>query len=48
LIYQEVIRKATMLAFNDAFWAMAWLTAALVPLTFFLKTPKRGQGVKVV
>jgi len=48
LIYHEVIRQATMLAFNDAFWIMAWGTAALVPLTFLLKTPKKGQGIKAV
>jgi DHA2 family multidrug resistance protein len=41
LIYQEVIRQASMLAFNDAFRAMALVTAALIPLTFLLKRPKR-------
>jgi MFS transporter, DHA2 family, multidrug resistance protein len=44
LIYQEVIRQATMLAFNDAFRALAWVTAALIPLTFLLKRPKRGSN----
>jgi DHA2 family multidrug resistance protein len=47
-MYQEVIRQATMLAFNDAFWVMAWLTACLIPLTFLLKRPKKGEGVMVV
>jgi DHA2 family multidrug resistance protein len=47
LIYQEVIRQATMLAFNDAFRFLAYVTAALVPLTFLLKSPRKGQGVSV-
>jgi len=44
LIYQEVVRQAAMLAFNDAFWAMAWLTAALVPITFIMREAKEGKG----
>jgi MFS transporter, DHA2 family, multidrug resistance protein len=43
LIYGEVTRQASMLAFNDAFWALAWVTAALVPLTFLLKGPKGAE-----
>jgi DHA2 family multidrug resistance protein len=42
LIYEQVTRQATMLAFNDAFWVLAWVTAALVPLTFLLKRPKEA------
>jgi DHA2 family multidrug resistance protein len=48
LIYQDVIRHATMLAFNDAFWGLAWLTAGLVPLTFLLKQGKKTEGVRVL
>jgi DHA2 family multidrug resistance protein len=44
-IYQEVVRQAAMLAFNDAFWVMAWVTAGLVPLTFLLKEARKNQGV---
>jgi DHA2 family multidrug resistance protein len=37
VIYQEVIKQAQMMAFNDIFWLLAWLTAALVPLTLLFK-----------
>jgi DHA2 family multidrug resistance protein len=37
LVYQEVIRQAAMLGFNDAFWLLAVMTACIVPLTFLFK-----------
>ncbi len=39
-IYRELLRQASMLAFNDIFWLFAWLTAVMVPLTIFM----RGHG----
>jgi MFS transporter, DHA2 family, multidrug resistance protein len=36
-IYREVLRQANMLAFNDIFWLFAWLTGALIPLTFLMQ-----------
>ena len=36
-IYQQVLRQANMMAFNDTFWLLAWATAALVPLTIFFR-----------
>ncbi len=45
LIYGELVRHATMLSFNDAFRALAWVTAGLVPLTFLLRRPQKGNGV---
>jgi len=44
LIYKEVIRQANMLAFNDAFWILACVTALLVPLTLLLRAPKAAPG----
>ena len=41
-MYQEVLRQAGMLAFNDAFWLLSWATFLLIPLTFIFKT--RGPG----
>lgn len=41
LIYEEVFRQARMLAFNDAFRYLAFVTALLVPLTFLLKRVKK-------
>ena len=40
LIYQEILRQAEMLAFNDTFWLLAWLTAVLVPLTLLFRMRK--------
>jgi DHA2 family multidrug resistance protein len=41
LLYREVLRQANMLAFNDTFWILAVMTAALVPLTLLFR---RGTG----
>ncbi len=38
IIYEEVLRQAHMLAFNDAFWALMWIAGFLVPLTLLLRT----------
>jgi len=40
IVYQEVLRQANMLAFNDTFWIMGWLTACLVPTVLLLKAPQ--------
>lgn len=40
LFYGEVLRQASMLAFNDVFWLFAWFTALLIPLTLILKKPE--------
>jgi DHA2 family multidrug resistance protein len=37
LVYREVLRQANMLAFNDTFWILAWMTAALVPLSLLFR-----------
>jgi DHA2 family multidrug resistance protein len=41
VIYQEILRQAEMMAFNDTFWLLAWLTAALIPFTLLFR---RGKG----
>jgi DHA2 family multidrug resistance protein len=46
LIYRAVARQAHMMAFNDAFWILAWLTAIMVPMILLLRKPKgEFQGV---
>lgn len=35
--YREVLRQASMLAFNDTFWLLAIGTAVLVPLTLIFR-----------
>ena len=37
MIYGTVQRQASMLGFADAFWLMALLFLAVIPLMFFLK-----------
>ena len=37
VIYNGILRQAHMMAFNDAFWILAWITAFLVPLTIVFK-----------
>jgi MFS transporter, DHA2 family, multidrug resistance protein len=45
MIYREVLRQANLLAFNDAFWALSWVVACLVPLTFlFRRSGTPGDG----
>jgi DHA2 family multidrug resistance protein len=39
-VYQEVLRQANMLAFNDAFLLLGWITAILLPLTLLMKKPE--------
>ena len=39
-VYQEVLRQASMLAFNDSFWILSGITALLLPLALLLKKPE--------
>lgn len=43
-MYREVVRQAGMLAFNDAFWLLAWATFLLIPLTFLFRKRSTGGG----
>ncbi len=43
-IYREVLRQAAMMGFNDTFWLFAWITAALIPVTFIMKGPRKPGG----
>mgnify|MGYP000988314728 CR=1 FL=1 len=43
IVYQEVLKQANMLAFNDTFWLLGWLTACLVPAVLLLHGPKGNQ-----
>lgn len=45
VIYQEILRQAEMMAFNDTFWLLAWLTAALIPLTLLFRRQKGNLRV---
>jgi DHA2 family multidrug resistance protein len=39
-IYREVLRQASILAFNDTFWILACMTAAVVPLVLLFRKGK--------
>jgi DHA2 family multidrug resistance protein len=41
LIYREVLRQASILAFNDTFWILACMTASVIPLTLLFR---KGKG----
>lgn len=42
-IYQEVLRQASMLGFNDAFWIFSIMTGLLVPLALSMKTKRSTE-----
>jgi DHA2 family multidrug resistance protein len=39
-IYREVLRQASILAFNDTFWILACMTASVIPLTLLFRKGK--------
>jgi DHA2 family multidrug resistance protein len=45
VIYQEILRQAEMMAFNDTFWLLAWVTAGLIPLILLFRSPNGVQQV---
>jgi DHA2 family multidrug resistance protein len=45
LVYGTMLRESSMLAFSDAFWVMAVLFLAIVPLMFLMKRQRVSKGV---
>ncbi len=43
-VYGEVLRQASMLSFNDTFYVLAIATAAMTPLTLFLRKGSSGSA----
>ena len=41
-IGQEIARQAQMIAFNDLFWFIGWITFALLPLLLIMKRPEKS------
>ena len=37
-----VNKQAAMIAYLDDYWAMMWVTLAVIPLVFLLQKPKPG------
>jgi DHA2 family multidrug resistance protein len=48
MIYGNVLRQSSMLAFADAFWVMGTLFLLIIPLMFLIKKVKPGSGQVVV
>jgi DHA2 family multidrug resistance protein len=40
-IAHEIARQAQMIAFNDLFWFIGWITFALLPLLLLMKRPEK-------
>jgi MFS transporter, DHA2 family, multidrug resistance protein len=43
-VYQMLQKQADLLSFNDAFWLLALILAALVPTVLLMRRPPRGAG----
>jgi DHA2 family multidrug resistance protein len=41
-IGQEIARQAQMIAFNDLFWFIGWITLALLPLLLIMKRSEKA------
>ncbi|MDO8785632.1 MAG: hypothetical protein Q7J12_05385, partial [Syntrophales bacterium] len=42
VIYHQLLKQASMLSFNDAFYLLGVLLVCTLPLVFFMKTAKGG------
>jgi DHA2 family multidrug resistance protein len=47
IIYQDIIRQATMLSYLDVFRTLAYAAFGMIGLIFFLKKSKPGENVEV-
>jgi hypothetical protein len=43
-LYQEVLRQASILSFNDTFYALSIATVILIPLTLLLRKGRSGAA----
>ena len=41
-VVHEIARQAQMIAFNDLFWFIGWITFALLPLLLLMKRPEKA------
>jgi DHA2 family multidrug resistance protein len=49
ILYGEMLRQSSMVAYVDVFRLLAWLCVGLIPLMFFMKPakPRAGSSVPV-
>jgi DHA2 family multidrug resistance protein len=43
-LYRQVVRQATMMGFNDAFWILSMMMFAILPLVLLLRRPAHQTG----
>jgi DHA2 family multidrug resistance protein len=48
ILYGEMLRQSSMVAYVDVFRLLAWLCVGLIPLMFFMKPAKRGAAAPPV
>lgn len=48
VMYQNTIRQATMMSFDDVFFLLTLMVLLLIPLVLFMKTRIEGQGQTVI
>jgi DHA2 family multidrug resistance protein len=48
LLYGQLLRQSSMLAFVDVFRALAWICLGLIPLMLLMKPTKRGGATPPV
>lgn len=46
LIYQELLRQALMLSFNDVFFTLSLILIVVIPLILFMRRPEGGAKVQ--
>ena len=44
MIYGQVVRQATAMGFNDAFWILSVMMACVLPLLLLMKRPDHQSG----
>jgi DHA2 family multidrug resistance protein len=48
VLYGDLLRQSSMVAYIDVFRLLAWLCVALIPLMFFMKPARPGAGAPPV
>ncbi|HNQ46159.1 MAG TPA: DHA2 family efflux MFS transporter permease subunit [Syntrophorhabdus sp.] len=47
-IYRNLIKQASMIAFNDTFWLMSIMLVATLPLLLIFKRPRHGEHMETM
>jgi DHA2 family multidrug resistance protein len=44
--YQIMLRQASMLSYQNAFWVLSVIIACLIPLPFIMRKPPKAEGTQ--